>query len=76
MTRALITQAFVSMLNRNGFYIAPDAGGLTATLYQDTLVVDSVTGSPFMALKPVGKLKYTNSSVDYDLLMQLIRETA
>lgn len=72
MTRALLTQAFMTALNNSGFYVVIDAGGLTATLYRDDPKV-APAGHDYIGLKNVGILQYTNQSVNYDELMRLVR---
>lgn len=73
MTRALLTDAMKRELIRSGFYIAVDAGAITATLYRDK-VATVLPGLP--TLEPVGTLSYRNNSVDYDELSRLLRKAA
>ena len=75
MTRALITPAFTDALNRSGLYLVVDAGNLTATLYRDK-VKTAPEGHEYNGLQDVGKLSYSNQSVDYDALMQIVRSNA
>lgn len=71
MTRALLTKPMRELLEGNGFYVVPDAGGKTATLFK--VAGPIAEGTP---VHNVGILSYSNQSVDYDLLMQLIHAAA
>lgn len=75
MTRALLTKPFKNMLENSGFYVVPDAGGLTATVYKIEAVKLNWICAGDKAIN-VGKLSYSNQSVDYDLLMQIVRSAA
>lgn len=72
MTRALLTKRFKDALSIGGFIVVVDAGGTTASMYREHLRLDG-------KLDPaqyVGKLSYSDQSVDYNILMGLVRSAA